>query len=127
MRQGTQVYADGNGEKITFNQEAGGYLTLNPSSTGDTITVDADAASMYKRQIDIAGFGSGDVLDLQGLKDTSGHLINNLATLFGDLAHGASPTGDTLSLLGGGSITFDKVTAFNASEFSFSGNVNTAT
>ena len=73
MRQGTQVYADGNGDKITFNQEAGGYLTLNPSSTGDMITVDADSAGKYLRQIDIAGFGSGDVLDLQGLKDTSGH------------------------------------------------------
>lgn len=110
---GSQITAAGNGEMLFLGGNSSTGVHLNPVGTGEQVTVQAlGTDNAYSGNVQVSGFGLGDVMNLNGLGFTS-FLGVLQAMSFG-------PTQDVLKLTGGGSIAFDNPTAFSASEFKFS-------
>jgi hypothetical protein len=114
---GTTINAEGNNETLDWTN-SGGTINLNPSSSGDTLTFNG-VSDDYAGKVQITSLTGADPnVDLEGLFNTSGMAINSDATFLSSLT--SNGTGETLHLLGGGSIAFTATNSFDLAKFTFS-------
>jgi hypothetical protein len=120
---GSEVYESGNGNLTFIGSNADAIVHLNPVATSDTVTVQALTGNgQYSGTVEISGFASNDVVDLQSLVGANGTAFSGLSgtALFNAVTANMTfgSTQDTLALQGGGSIAFDMpVTAFTTASF----------
>jgi hypothetical protein len=118
---GTTITANGNNDNFEFMNNSGGALVLNPSSTGDNLKF--DGASMdFTGTATVSGLNAepspfADNVFMNGLYTTGGAHITSFTQMYDDMS--LTPTGDVLSLLGGGEIKFAANTVFNSSSFHY--------
>jgi hypothetical protein len=113
----TTVNAEGNNDALDWTN-SGGDLNLNPSSSNDALTFNG-VSKDYAGDVQITNLtGANPTVDLEGLYTTGGTHIGSFATFLSALT--PSGTGETLDLLGGGSISFVATNSFNKSQFTFS-------
>jgi hypothetical protein len=118
---GTTITANGNNDNFEFMNNSGGALVLNPSSTGDNLRFDGTSTD-FTGTATVSGLNaeSGPLADnvfMNGLYTAGGAHITSFAQM--ESALSLTPTGDVLSLLGGGEIKFAANTVFNPSSFHF--------
>ena len=122
------IYENGNNNLTFIGSDSSLLAHLNPANSSDVLTVQGDVGKTYAGNVEISGFGNNDQVDLQGLVGGVTHA--DFGSLSGSALLGAvlanmnfGPTGDTLSLVGGGSIKFDApVAAFTVGSFASSTN-----
>jgi len=118
---GTTVNAFGNSTGVFLGDNASALVNLNPSALTDMLTVQSMGGSQgdnYSGSVEITGFGQFDKIDLQSLMGGVTHTaFSSFASVLANMAF--TPTGDVLSLAGGGSIKFDSPTALTPGEFAF--------
>jgi hypothetical protein len=113
---GTTVNAEGNNESLNFTN-SGGNINLNPSSSGDTLTFNG-VSNDYAGKVQITSLTGADPnVDLEDLFNTGGALITSTNFLSSLSSNG---TGETLHLMGGGSLAFVATNSFDLAKFTFS-------
>ncbi len=123
------LYENGNNDMTFLGTDSSALVHLNPANMGDVLTVQGDVGKTYAGNVEISGFGNNDKVDLQGLVGGVTHAdfgslsgASLLSAVLSNMNFG--PTGDTLSLVGGGSIKFDApVAAFTVASFASSTHV----
>jgi hypothetical protein len=107
-----------NGDTINFMDNSTDAINLNPSASGDTISV-FGSSGQYSGMLTISDFGAGQTLDLEGLfGGKNGQSINSFSEVVANLS--AGPLSDNLLLAGGGSIDLKTPVTLNSSEFKYS-------
>ena len=123
LNSGSTVYEIGNSNMTFLGSDSCALIHLNPASTGDVLTVQGGPGKTYAGAVEISGFGNNDQVDLQGLVGAVTHA--DFGSLSGNALFTAvlanmqdGPIGDTVALVGGGSLKFDApVAAFTATSF----------
>jgi hypothetical protein len=112
----TVVNAEGNNDALDLTN-SGGDLNLNPSSMNDALTFNG-VSKDYAGDVQITNLtGANPTVDLEGLYNTGGAHIT-AANFLSSLT--PSGTGETLNLMGGGSIAFVATNSFDLAKFTFS-------
>jgi hypothetical protein len=128
LKAGSNILETGSNNKTFLGTDSSAKVTLDPAQTGNVLYVQADTAAgagsgqgVYAGKIEIQGFTSNSVIDLQSLMGgIDGNLINSYAEVQANLQ--TNFTNQTLLLKGGGSIQFDTIVPFQPSEFAYSAN-----
>jgi hypothetical protein len=121
LKAGSTVLATGSQNFIALGGDSSTEVVLDPAQIKNTIVVQAlnSPADTYGGVVEIQGFTSQDMVDLQSLKGgIDGALINSFGEVLANLQ--TNPTNYTLKLAGGGAIQFDTTVPFSAAEFGFS-------
>ena len=118
---GSMTTLTGSGNNVYIGSNGSDEVNLDPSQTGNVVTVQALASDgKYTGTTEIGGFGPNSVLDLQHLDGANGASLNTYANVLSNLQQVG--TSYNLNLLGGGVIKLDTSVPFQSSEFAFSNN-----
>lgn len=114
------IMTGGNNETIDFTNGAGGHVTLNPSSTGNNVTISGSSESLnnYAGHISLSVVNSTDTVTLDDLFSAGGAAITSVGQMYG-LTTALTGGGRQLLLAGGGEINFASGQGYSPTVFKF--------